>query len=171
MMQSRFLTALISGALGATASCLAKFAFDSSVSSAIVDNNTLITEWFCTEQVGSIQFSIPGTNNNVNLCFLIQLILLRGICFAGMILCNAFMLGTFLKGMEESGSVAGTALSTAANFIISACYGYLFWNELFSSSWWIGFGMVVLGVMLLANTNTTSTTTKRKSSRTPEKED
>lgn len=159
MPSRRILTSLLSGALGATASGLAKFAFDANsapvqVATRIVSSSST-TEW------------LQLCKNNANLCFLIPNLLIRGICLVGMILCNALMLGTFLKGMEESGSIAGSALSTAANFILSACYGYLFWYERFSSSWWIGFGMVVAGVILLANNTTTTKTTtitaKRKS--------
>jgi drug/metabolite transporter (DMT)-like permease len=67
-----------------------------------------------------------------------------------MIACNAAMLGSFLEGMQESGSVAGTALSSAANFATSACLGGLFLGERFPLQWWLGFGMVVGGAMLLA---------------------
>jgi drug/metabolite transporter (DMT)-like permease len=31
----------------------------------------------------------------------------------------------------------------------SACYGYVLWRERFTTIWWTGFGMVMLGVLLL----------------------
>ena len=43
----------------------------------------------------------------------------RGICLLLMIGVNAVMISSFLDGMNESGSVAGTSLSTAANFSCS----------------------------------------------------
>ena len=43
----------------------------------------------------------------------------RGICLLCMIGVNAVMISSFLDGMNESGSVVGTALSTAANFSCS----------------------------------------------------
>jgi MFS family permease len=60
------------------------------------------------------------------------------------------MLASFVQGMSESGSVAGTALSTAANFSCSAALGYMLWSEHYSRTWWFGFGMVLLGTYLLS---------------------
>jgi drug/metabolite transporter (DMT)-like permease len=141
--------ALFSGFFGATASCLAKFAFDPNsvlagsaqhvicnMSSFVVNNTPPI---ITTSSVVDVKY-----------CYWVAFILSRGSCLLCMILCNGYMLGTFLKGMEESGSVAGTALSTASNFISSAIYGYLLWNERFTFMWWIGFAMVGTGVGLLA---------------------
>jgi drug/metabolite transporter (DMT)-like permease len=107
--------ALLSGTLGAVASCLGKFAMD--------------TDAFPKDTMGYLS---------------------RAICFLLMLGCNAGMLGSFLSGMEESGSVAGTSLSTAANFSVSAFLGYLLWGEQFNVSWWLGFGMVILGVFILS---------------------
>jgi len=86
----------------------------------------------------------------------------------GMIACNAWQLGSFLEGMEVAGSVAGTALATAANFCLSALYGYLLWNERFSVVWWSGFGMVVAGVLLLSSSSTSSSSSSITSSKHPQ---
>lgn len=76
--------------------------------------------------------------------------LTRALCFLLMLGCNAGMLGSFLSGMEQFGSVAGTSLSSAANFSVSAFLGYLLWEEHFSLNWWFGFTMVILGVLVLS---------------------
>jgi drug/metabolite transporter (DMT)-like permease len=123
--------ALVSGFLGATASCFAKLAFQSDLNAAT---------W--------VRGTCPRVAS-VALCRAAELVP-RGICLAAMILSNALMLGSFLKGMEESGSVAGTALATASNFIVSAAYGYLLWEDRFPLAWLLGFGMVVAGAMLLS---------------------
>lgn len=60
------------------------------------------------------------------------------------------MLGSFVQGMQESGSVAGTALSNAANFIVSAAMGWLLFDEKYSLQWWCGFVMVLVGTLLLS---------------------
>ena len=49
----------------------------------------------------------------------------RGICLLLMIGVNAVMISSFLDGMNESGSVAGTSLSTAANFSCSVSIYYV----------------------------------------------
>ena len=135
--------ALLSGTLGATASCFAKFAFapDSTVA---VGARQLLQQ--VTRQTGSL--STSGTT--ADQYTMAAEFLARGLCLLLMIGCNAFMLGSFIAGMEESGSVAGTALSSAANFLSSAFYGYLLFGEEFSKQWWMGFSMVNLGVILLS---------------------
>ena len=74
----------------------------------------------------------------------------RGISVLIMLACNALMLGSFLQAMDESGSVAGTALATAANFTVSAVYGFCLWGDEFSLQWLFGFSLVILGVVLLS---------------------
>ena len=49
-------------------------------------------------------------------------LLSRCLCLLLMIGLNAGMMSYFLDGMNESGSVAGTSLSTAANFSCSVSY-------------------------------------------------
>jgi hypothetical protein len=71
---------------------------------------------------------------------------------------NAYMMASFLKGMNESGSVAGTALSAASNFTCSAAFGYLVWGERFATTWWFGFLSVLTGVLLLSTVQTTDDT-------------
>lgn len=81
-------------------------------------------------------------------------------CFVLMLIINAYMIASFLKGMKDSGSVVGTALSSGANFVFSALYGYILWGERFSQTWWMGFATVLLGVFLL--TTTVSTEPQRR---------
>lgn len=63
---------------------------------------------------------------------------------------NAVMMATFLDGMNESGTVAGTALANAANFTLSAIYGVLFFEESISTMWVVGFAMILAGVWILS---------------------
>jgi len=76
---------------------------------------------------------------------------IRLICIVAMIITNGYMIASFLNGMQESGSVAGTSLSTAANFVVSAMYGKLFWKEPMNGRWCVGFACVLLGVVILSN--------------------
>lgn len=126
--------ALLSGFLGATASCFAKFAFSS-------DSAPITAIQSYCQQV------LPDATH---LCYLVQLVP-RGLALAAMIGCNAAMMGSFVSGMEESGSVAGTALSSAANFAASAAYGYVLFDERFTGFWWVGLAMVLTGVTLLSS--------------------
>ena len=125
------LAAVLSGFLGATASCFAKLVFGS-----------LLVQVRC-ESYCSPEYEAA--------CYWIELLVARGIGLGCMIACNILQLGSFLEGMESAGSVAGTAYATAANFTASAFYGYVFWDERFSTVWWAGFGMVLTGVALLSS--------------------
>lgn len=131
--------ALSSGFLGATASCCAKFALD--------PESRL---FHSAHDIICSNVDIDVVVANQRSCFWIAFVLSRGFCLVIMILCNGYMLGTFLKGMEESGSVAGTALSTASNFLTSATYGYFLRNERFTLLWWAGFTLVCTGVALIS---------------------
>jgi multidrug transporter EmrE-like cation transporter len=73
-----------------------------------------------------------------------------------MIVLNTLMLGTFLEGMEESGSVAGTGLATASNFATSALLGVMLWQEKVDQIWIIGFTLVVSGVLILSRVQSIS---------------
>jgi hypothetical protein len=95
--------AIFSGAIGATASFIAKLALalDSPVPSA----------------VNAICIASNGDSSS-RFCTSVSL-LARGVCLLCMTGVNALMISSFLDGMNESGSVVGTALSTAANFSCS----------------------------------------------------
>ena len=80
----------------------------------------------------------------------------RILCVVGFLLLNAYMIANFLHGMKESGSVAGTALSSAANVASSAAWGYLVWEERFPTMWWLGFFSLLLGVVFLSSTASSS---------------
>jgi len=78
-----------------------------------------------------------------------------------MLIMNAYMIAAFMKGMQVSGSVVGTAITTACNFTMSAFWGYFLWKERFQPSWWFGFTCVLLGVLLLSSVQTHSDDQKK----------
>ncbi len=102
--------AIVSGALGATASFIAKLALSptSPVPSSV--------HAFCIANID--QLIADGSDIKPWICPSISL-LTRGICLLCMVGVNAVMISSFLDGMDESGSVVGTSLSTAANFTCS----------------------------------------------------
>jgi len=143
--------ALVSGAFGAGASCFAKLAFagepswlttnaaatDEDASSSCPDLN----EWMTCFQTTNCAFHWIS-------CHLWTVLLPRIVCLMAMIICNISMVACFVGGLEDAGSIAGTALATAANFLVSAMAGYLIWNEGISLSV-PGFTMVIFGTILL----------------------
>jgi hypothetical protein len=76
----------------------------------------------------------------------------RLLCIVGMMFLNAYMIASFLRGMQESGSIVAPSLSTASNFTASAIYGALLWHEQMNVQWCAGFVCVLVGVMFLSNT-------------------
>lgn len=119
-MPSGYFRSVLSGMLGATASLLGKLAFSPEV------------------VILGVAPSAPYFHLGI-----------RVFLFLSMIACNAYMLGTLLEGLEDAGSVTGTALSTAANFSVSALWGYLMWGERYPPLWWLGLGMLFAGTTLL----------------------
>lgn len=76
-----------------------------------------------------------------------------------MLVTNVYMIASFLRGIQESGSVGGTSLSTAANFASSAIYGKILWNEQMNGRWCLGFSCVLIGVVILSSETTVATET------------
>jgi drug/metabolite transporter (DMT)-like permease len=184
--------ALFSGCLGATASCCAKLAFDTNSNTSNMNTTdsavspfltTVCNDWFgfqkhsrkdghpepSTTMLMSVKQILTWNNtDSYQVCYVSLFLLHRGLYLLGMILCNVCMIGTYLEGMQESGTIAGVALSTSSNFILSAIYGYAIWNERYTTHWWIGFLMVCFGMTILTqfcSTNSTgnnSATTSKK---------
>jgi len=86
----------------------------------------------------------------------------RLVCLIGMIVMNAFMMGAFLEGMDESGSVAATGLATAANFGTSALFGIFLWDEQVNEIWLAGFVLVLCGVLVLSQVKSVQPEDKKK---------
>jgi hypothetical protein len=169
----RGILALWSGCLGALGAAFAKLAFATTTTTH--DSSSRAVEHFfhqtcswlipaaasddwivlasSSSSSSSLSLSLSSliiSSSSWTVCDVVALALVRGVLLWAMIACNALMLASFVQGMNASGSVAGTALSTAANFACSAALGYLLWNEHYSRTWWSGFGMVVLGTYLLS---------------------
>lgn len=133
---------IISGVMGATASCLAKFAL------APESPVRLWGREQCDRHIGSFLIVYE-----LEVCSIFEWIP-RGLCLGLMIAMNVVMVGAFLEGMEESGSVAGTGLTSAANFAASALYGILLFDEKVDKVWLAGFSLVIVGVLLLSTVQT-----------------
>lgn len=110
--------AILSGTLGATASLIAKLALSpTSPIPTFVD--TTCINFINADATPEDGFStIDFIYFSADICSLAALAS-RGICLLFMITLNAVMISSFLDGMNESGSVAGTSLATAANFSCS----------------------------------------------------
>ena len=110
--------AVLSGFMGASASCVAKLALDTHSPIAYA------TSRFCQENQQLIH-SVPLQHILPDDLCLAADILARGVFLLLVVGLNALMMGTFLDGMNESGSVAATALSTAANFSVSVSQSFI----------------------------------------------
>ena len=71
--------------------------------------------------------------------------------FGTMLFINAVMVGVFLEGLVDSGSIAGTSLSLAGNFVASLAIGNSAWSEKsISPIWVVGVLVSVSGVLVLS---------------------
>ena len=185
MTYSTYYYSLLSGCLGASASCFAKLAFDTTTlpsngvtigmdadpsygytihvcqhlirsTSATAATTTTTASAKISSTVAQHFYDIHWNDPNI-FCEWSVFVICRIMCLLGMIVCNIYMIGTFLKGMDESGTIAGTALSTSSNFIVSAIYGYYIWEERHTSLWWLGFTMVCIGMTILTQCCSTKT--------------
>ena len=149
---------MISGLLGATASCIGKIALDPT--SPVQSSARGLCNRFVPVEV-VISALINTTIPSRHICKGIELSL-RGACLLLMIGTNAAMMATFLEGLNESGTVAGTALANAANFSLSAIYGIVFFEESITTLWMIGFAMIVVGAWILSSIRLKDNNTVKK---------
>lgn len=123
---------LASGTLGALASLLAKLAFRPDVY-VVNDTTSVVVE-----------------------------AVVRVLLFAAMLGCNTLMLGTLVQSMEGVGSVAGSSLATAANFVTSAFFGWLIWNEEQNGIYALGLIFIICGAILLSTVKVVDEDTEKK---------
>ena len=140
--------AVLSGLLGASASCIGKIALDPE--SLVQSKARGICSRFVSADATRTIFVIGTSIQSVHACKAVE-VCIRGLCLLLMILTNAVMMTTFLDGMNESGTVAGTALANAANFTLSAIYGVLFFEESITTMWMVGFVMILVGAWILSS--------------------
>ena len=146
--------ALWSGSCGAIASSFAKLAFSRERLLHDVIRFVSIVLWNTTEDEnnnhthdgGSFLSSLSLSSLSSSSSDWLELIL-RLIFLLAMIACNVIAVGTFIQGMEESGSVKGTALTTAANSIVSTVLGIVLWKDQVPSQG--GLFLVLLGIVIL----------------------
>ena len=153
--------AVISGLLGATASCVGKVALDPS--SPVQSSARGLCNRFVPAEV-VISALTNTTIPSGQVCTGIELGL-RGVCLLLMVGTNAAMMATFLEGMNESGTVAGTALANAANFSLSAIYGMVFFEESITTLWMVGFAMILVGAWILSSIQLKDNNTVKKKDR------
>ena len=75
---------------------------------------------------------------------------IRLIGLATVLLLNAVMLNALLRAMQASGSVLVTTQTNAISFALAGLAGKFLFGEAVSLGWWLGFGLIVLGLALLS---------------------
>mmetsp|Transcript_6281 Transcript_6281/g.9203 ORF Transcript_6281/g.9203 Transcript_6281/m.9203 type:complete len:144 (-) Transcript_6281:899-1330(-) len=114
MQQAMFARqAFLSGTIGSVSSCTAKLCLHPK---AWIPTSICQLCLYFVSKTGPL----PSTEADqvVQICEIVSL-LSRGASMLLVIVLNGLMLSRFLDGIEESGSVSATALSTAANFSFS----------------------------------------------------
>merc|ERR1711962_313804 len=77
----------------------------------------------------------------------IVILVIRGLFITLLILSNILMWTIFSKALALSKStVEVTLTNTASNFIASALFGKIFFNESFALTWFVGMGLILLGL-------------------------
>jgi len=73
----------------------------------------------------------------------------RAVCVALLLICNGLGLRLYVSGMQRSGSLLATVLSTATNTLCTAAIGAVLFGETLSMKWGLGAAMICIGVILL----------------------
>ncbi|KAJ8659761.1 hypothetical protein O0I10_004354 [Lichtheimia ornata] len=84
----------------------------------------------------------------------VSLLILRGVCFGLIFVCNSLMWTLFTKALNAApSSVQTTTVNGAVNFSVSALLGYLIFDEPLALGWWIGASMILSGTILLSRSD------------------
>ncbi|KAI9320250.1 hypothetical protein BX666DRAFT_1853814 [Dichotomocladium elegans] len=82
-----------------------------------------------------------------------SLLVVRGICFGLIFVCNSLMWALFTKALHAApSSIQTTTVNGAVNFSVSALLGYFIFDEPLALSWWMGASMILSGTVLLSRT-------------------
>nr|CAI5822522.1 unnamed protein product [Callosobruchus analis]CAI5846869.1 unnamed protein product [Callosobruchus analis] len=66
-----------------------------------------------------------------------------------MVVCNAAVWRYFVRGLQQSGSVRATAISSSTNYICSAIIGFAVFGEVTYLLWWSGMILIIYGLVLI----------------------
>lgn len=79
-----------------------------------------------------------------------EIIIIRLVCFALMVLANGMVWTFYVKALHVSqSSLSATVISAATNYLLSAIYGLVIFREVTSLFWWTGAGLILLGLILI----------------------
>jgi len=137
--------AALSGLCAAVASVFGKVGLSDANGTVV----SFVVHCMCGTEIASSYDVDDGGGDYLFTCNSLVTYGTRGIFVIAMLLINAIMMGSFLEGLQESGSVAAVALSTAANFSASAILGIVLFGENVNEVWLVGFLMILAGIFLL----------------------
>ncbi|XP_020792788.1 transmembrane protein 42-like [Boleophthalmus pectinirostris] len=131
-MVSGSLYALLAGLCGAAASLSAKLSLGASVLKQMCASG--LKDWKPGVEDACDWLDIP----------------LRVLCGGLLLVCNTVMWTFFSKALRHSSSSARvTVTTTASNFISSAVFGHVIFEETQDTLWWIGLSLTLCGLLLL----------------------
>ncbi|XP_038617420.1 transmembrane protein 42 [Tachyglossus aculeatus] len=77
-------------------------------------------------------------------------LLFRIVCAIFFFVSNSLMWTFYAKGLNlASSSAMVSIMTTTANFLATAFFGYLLYGETRTMLWWVGIGMTICGLLLL----------------------
>ncbi|KYR01441.1 hypothetical protein DLAC_01421 [Tieghemostelium lacteum] len=80
--------------------------------------------------------------------------LLRAISISGIFISTTLQWRYAAKGMDLAYStLTSTVITTASNFFFTAFFGWLFFKETFTYTWWVGASFITAGLLLMNSDN------------------
>ncbi|XP_055535706.1 uncharacterized protein LOC129724654 [Wyeomyia smithii] len=79
-------------------------------------------------------------------------LLIQILCIGIMVMLNACVWRFFVKALHTNGgTLVASLVSAATNYIVSALFGWLIFQEQTSIWWWFGTALVLGGLLLIVN--------------------
>ncbi|KAI5083793.1 hypothetical protein GOP47_0003536, partial [Adiantum capillus-veneris] len=86
--------------------------------------------------------------------------LLRVLGYGGVVLLNVLMWSCYVRSLKVLSSLQATVVNFASNFLISGLAGYLCFSEHLPPQWFLGAFLIVTGIVLLSEADTSKEKSK-----------
>jgi len=110
--------------------------------------------WLCEVLCGYVENGANQATVNRYPACKDNILYIRAIFFAMMILFNSIMWTTFVKALRYSRtSLEATVTNTAANFFFTAIFSQVLFGEFLTLVWWVGTLLILFGLLVMHKGN------------------
>lgn len=145
---------IISGVFAASAGVAGKLAFDKTlITKGCVNFYSILQSSEALSWLEISQF-LPSFLPHTDVCDNQVVWLLQLLVFIFLIVFNVLMFSHFNHALQLSSTTLQVSIiNTASNFLTTALFGSILFNEVLNKTWWIGTALVIIGTVIIGSEN------------------